>query len=93
LFLAIRDSRLYRQQYSTFEDYCQERWQMTPQHAGRLMRASEIAANLEPIGSIPATESQARPLTTLEPDEQRVVWEVAQQTLCHATYSGLSGNE
>lgn len=78
--LAIRDNRLYRQDYSTFEDYCRERWEMTPQHAGRMIQAAKITANLEPMGSIPSSERQARELAPLEPDAQRIVWEVVQQT-------------
>lgn len=72
--LEIRDSRLYRQQFSTFEAYCRERWGMVRQQANRLIQAAEVAENLEPIGSIPQTESQARPLTRLEPEVQREVW-------------------
>lgn len=26
--MEIRDSRLYRQEFGTFEDYCRERWGM-----------------------------------------------------------------
>ena len=70
--LEIRDSRLYRQQFPTFEAYCRERWGMVRQQANRLIQAAEVAENLEPIGSIPKTESQARPLTRLEPEVQRV---------------------
>lgn len=71
----IREKRLYRAQYGTFEDYLTQRWNMTPQHAGRLISAAEVAGNLEPIGSIPVTESQARPLTSLEPEVQRAAWQ------------------
>lgn len=75
----IRDERLYKESYVTFEDYCLSRWGWTPQHSGRLIAASEVANNLEPIGSIPATESQARPLTKLEsPDLQRAAYGVAE---------------
>lgn len=75
--MDIRDGRLYRQGFATFEDYCRERWGMVQQHATRLIRAAETIANLrsEPIGSLlPATESQARPLTQLEPEAQREAW-------------------
>lgn len=79
--LAIRDERLYREHHATFEDYCQERWGITPQHGGRLIASAIITKNLEPVGSIPpANERQTRPLTSLEPDEQRIVWEVVQKT-------------
>lgn len=72
--LEIRDSRLYRQQFPTFEAYCRERWGMSRFYAHRIIDAAEVANNLLPIGNIPATESQARPLTRLEPEVQREVW-------------------
>ena len=74
--LEIRKSKLYRVDFGTFEDYCRERWGMVQQQATRLIRASEAIENLksEPMGSLPATESQARPLTRLEPEQQREVW-------------------
>lgn len=72
--LSIRDERLYRQDYGTFEDYCQERWGIVRRQADRLIQAAEVVENLRPIGLIPSTESQTRPLTNLEPDQQREVW-------------------
>jgi|GEM_PF-4649708 len=77
---AIRDGKLYRAEYSTFEGYCRTRFSMTPQHAGRLMRASEVFGNIEPIGSVfPASEGQLRPLSALPPDYQRLAWQNAQR--------------
>lgn len=87
--LTIRDRRLYRAQHGTFEDYCQGRWGMARQTTNRLIAAAGVVANLrmeespqmEPIGSIlPATESQARPLTQLPPEAQPVVWQRAVET-------------
>lgn len=75
--LTIRDSRLYRVEHTTFEDYCRERWEMTPQHGGRLIAAAEVAGALEPNGgSMPRTEGVARELTPLrsDPDAQRAAW-------------------
>lgn len=78
--LAIRDGRLYRDGYPTFEAYCQERWQMTRQYANNMIAAASVIDNLETIVVKPTNEAQARPLTTLAPDEQRIVWDVVQQT-------------
>jgi phage N-6-adenine-methyltransferase len=78
--LEIRDGRLYRTTHGTFEDYCRERWGMVRRHADRLIEAASVAENLRPIGLIPATESQARPLTHLPPDLQREVWQQAVET-------------
>lgn len=79
--LIIRDKRLYRLESATFEDYCREKWGMAKTHANRLISASETISNLAPMGVIPTTERQARPLTSLPPEQQRQAWqEVVQQS-------------
>ncbi|MFE0207074.1 hypothetical protein [Streptomyces sp. NPDC058985] len=42
----IRDARLYRQNYKTFDDYCWDRWDMNRQNADKLIRAWPIAEAL-----------------------------------------------
>jgi hypothetical protein len=39
----IRDARLYRADFTSFEAYCQEMWGFTKQHAYRLIKAAPIA--------------------------------------------------
>lgn len=73
--LTIRDERLYRAEYSTFEEYCAKRWGMAHRHANRLIGAVEVIDNLGPMGPKPQSERQTRPLTQLEPEEQREVWQ------------------
>lgn len=76
--LEIRDKRLYRQEYSTFEEYCQTVWSMSRDYAKKLIRSADVIANLENntiVSFLPKTESQARPLTSLEPEEQVEVWQ------------------
>jgi hypothetical protein len=75
--LAIRDGRLYRASHGTFEAYCRDRWGMTNRHANRLIESAAVVANVGPIGPKPETESQARPLAKLEPNEQPVAWKEA----------------
>jgi len=76
--LEVRDSRLYRINYPTFEAYCKGRWGITPQHAGRLMSAVEVVGALEPTGSIPTSEAVARELAPVlreqGPEAVREVW-------------------
>jgi phage N-6-adenine-methyltransferase len=72
--LEIRDTRLYRQTFGTFEDYCRERWGMSKTHANRMIESAAVVTNLTPIGVIPSNESQARPLTGLSVDQQREAW-------------------
>ncbi|MDX2215497.1 MAG: hypothetical protein SFY66_19695 [Oculatellaceae cyanobacterium bins.114] len=64
--MEMRDRRLYREEFATFEDYCQTRWEMSKTHANRLIEAAEVIETLTPIGVIlPINESQARPLAPL----------------------------
>lgn len=44
----IRDSKLYRQDYATFEDYCQSRWDLARRRAYQLIEASEVVASISP---------------------------------------------
>lgn len=78
--LEIRDGRLYRHTHATFEDYCRDRWGMERRHAYRLIDAAQVVENVSNWTQIPVTESQARPLTTLEPAQQREAWQRAVET-------------
>jgi ParB family chromosome partitioning protein len=73
--LEIRESRLYRQSYSTFEDYCKERWGWSRVSADRHIQAARIA-RLLPIGSV-QTESQAREFAVIKDDPGLIseVWQ------------------
>ena len=99
--LTIRDRRLYREGYKTFKDYCNEKWQMGKSHANSLIRGSQVATNLAttvalctPCEIQPTHERQLRPLTILEPAEQRDVWEEAVRSadgkVCHFRTSVIS---
>ena len=79
--LEIRDLRLYRKGFATFETYCRGRWGFERAHAYRLMDAAGVVQNLSPTGDIqPTNERQVRPLTDLEPEQQREVWKEAVKT-------------
>lgn len=79
--LEIRESRLYRDKYLTFKDYCLKQWGLSKPHAYRLISAAEVCQNLcqevGPMGPIPNNERQIRPLAALEPAKQREAWEEA----------------
>lgn len=81
---VIRDSRLYRYEYATFEEYCDLRWGLKQAYAYRLMDAAGVVNTLKssPIGELlPANESQTRPLTSLPtPELQREAWQRAVET-------------
>lgn len=80
--MEIRDSRLYREQHGTFEDYCRERWAISKIHAYRLMGAAQVVTNLESnqLVTLPANEAQARALSKLAPQFQREVWPIVVDT-------------
>lgn len=75
-FAAVRDKRLYRQRYATFEDYCEQEHGLSRSHVYRLIDAAQVAEDLSPIGGQP-NERQARPLVPLEPAERLTVWQEA----------------
>jgi hypothetical protein len=77
--LAIRDGRMYRAEYGTFEDYCRERWGFEKRYAYRLMDAAAISENVSHGTQIepPSNERQARPLAALPPEKQPEAWQAA----------------
>lgn len=78
--LQIRDGRLYRDTYRTFDDYCRDRWGMSKTHANRLIESSKATDNVAPIGVKPQNEAQARPLTRLKPEQRAAAWKEAVET-------------
>lgn len=75
----IRDSRIYRSTFKTFEDYCQKRWDFNRDYASKMIMAAEVVGNLSTIVDKPKTESQARPLAKLPAEQQPAAWERAQE--------------
>ncbi len=84
--VQLRDQRLYRSTHGNFEDYCRDRFGFSRRHPYRLIDAAIVFENLKSFcvqfGHIlPAKESICRPLTALEPEQQRQAWqEVMQET-------------
>ncbi|MBR8839754.1 MAG: hypothetical protein DSM106950_38585 [Stigonema ocellatum SAG 48.90 = DSM 106950] len=89
--LELRDRRLYRSTHKTFEEYCRDRFGHSRQKSNYLIAAVDVFDNLTTIGCqnlpedlttnnlqiLPTNERQIRPLTKLEPDQQRDVWQQA----------------
>lgn len=74
----IRDGRHYRDEYGSWGAYLKERWEGIggKAYVNRVILATWVVENLAPIGAVvPLTETQARPLTKLSPDEQRIAWQ------------------
>lgn len=79
--LAIRDRRLYRDEYSTFEDYCRDRWNMSRRHSNHLIQSAQVIENLGTmVPIIPANERQARPLASVPAGVQSQIWQAAVET-------------
>ena len=77
LLREIRDDKLYKKKYSTFEEYADQRWGWQKSHAYRMIDAAERFQAIENVpqnGSLgdkilPSNESQVRPLTELSDAE------------------------
>ena len=79
--LTIRDQKLYREQFRTFNDYCKAKWGLERTYAHRLINGSQVAANLvfvapgqqlyTPCEIQPIHEKQVRPLVPLKPEQLR----------------------
>ncbi|MCA9235676.1 MAG: hypothetical protein KDA44_09395 [Planctomycetales bacterium] len=79
--IAIRDQRLYRAEFKSFEAYCQERWGWTRRRADMLIEATTTADMIENNCSHrPANEAQTRPLAAVPKKSRAEVWEQAVQT-------------
>jgi hypothetical protein len=72
----INQSRLYRDKYETFEDYCEEKWDIGRARAYQLMEALGVKDGLSTNGRhpVPTSERQIRSLMGLEPEKQLQVW-------------------
>jgi hypothetical protein len=87
--MSVRSNRLYRNDFATFEQYCQDRWGLSSARAYQMIDAAAVvetisSTTVEEINSgeampVPATESQARQLAPLldDPDELVEVWKAA----------------
>jgi len=77
----IRENRLYRDEYRTFEEYCRTRWDFTRRHADNLIGSYKVIDNLnENRGSqipSPTNERQTRPLRRLSAPLQKEAWQNA----------------
>ena len=74
---AVKEGRLFRDKYSSFDDYCKAKWGFCSKQAYRYVGASEVVADLSPLGDKlpnPLLERHVRPLVPLSSqDRKRVV--------------------
>ena len=72
----IRDRRLYKERYGTFEQYCEERWEWTFRRAYQLIDAADLMEQIyKKFQVLPAREAHVAALAKLEsPDHRAEVW-------------------
>ena len=76
----IRDRRLYRQTHRSWDAFVNDEFGMTKQHANRQIIAAAVVGNLGSGtrgSALPTQEKVIRPLTPLEPKQQRKAWKMA----------------
>ncbi len=74
----IRDSRLYRADYNTFEDYCRKKWHFTKTYANNLIEGASAVNDLPQLMTTKVVnERQARELAKVEPAKRVEVLERA----------------
>ena len=83
----IRDRKLYRMKGKTFERYCRELFDIAERRVYELIGAAGVIENLRNCAVIdeyenkqrflPFNEAQARPMTSLNAEQQVVVWKAA----------------
>jgi hypothetical protein len=69
----IRDSRLYKSEHTTFEEYCRTKWGWTKQHCYRLIECAPIAKSNPRVTSI----NQARELAKVPKVEREAIIKTA----------------
>jgi hypothetical protein len=78
---VIRDEKLYRDEFNTFEAYCQSRWNFTKSRANQLIGATDVVEGLATIVAkgtpLPSNEGQARALKSVPEEDRPKVWEEA----------------
>jgi hypothetical protein len=77
----IRDQRLYRAEFPTFEAYCQTKWHYGRRYVYHLMSAAQLFTQVfaDGKGPKPRHESQLRPLMGVSPEQAQLAWERAAQ--------------
>ncbi len=74
----IREGRLYREKYATFEDYCKERWGFSASRARQMISGAQRAEHIKSVTTVTLrNEAQARALTEFDPDLQPAIVKVA----------------
>ena len=75
----IRDGKLFRSDFDSFEEYCKDKWGWNRAYAGKLIESAEVVKSLPEIVSHGIqNERQARELAKVEPEQRAAVITKAQ---------------
>lgn len=83
LYEQVRDSKAYKHEYQTFDDYIEQRWEIDRSRCYQIIDASAFTRKLEmstTVDFLPLRERQVRPLLRTFPDSfdlQAMAWERA----------------
>ena len=75
----IREKRLYREGFNTFEDFCREEFKISRIHASRLIGAFNVVKSLSDAKQLPTSERVARELASVPEEIRTKVWDRAQE--------------
>lgn len=83
--MEIRDRELYKVKnggaYGTFEAYCRGAWDFSRRHAYRFIDSAKVIENVTDRSQTkPENLEQTRPLSRLEPEQQKQAWQRAVET-------------
>jgi hypothetical protein len=78
----IHSEKLYRTDYSSFEDYCEKRWGFKRQQGFRLAKMGQLIATLGPPGDDITSENQARLLRKVQSEHLPKVMARAKEIAC-----------
>ena len=81
--MKIWESRLYRKNYKTFEEYCKGKWQYARRTAYQFIDSVKVIENVRHGAQteiLPTNERQTRALSKVLPGQQIEVWQKAVET-------------
>ena len=84
--MEIRDKRLYRAEFKSFEAYCQKRWNFSRQYAGRLIEAADVAGDIPEKCKLEFTNPEQLKAIGKLPKEERT--EAAEEIVDRAKCAG-----
>jgi hypothetical protein len=79
--MEIREKRLYREQFTSFEEFVKTEFKMSKPHATRVIGAYSVVEGLSEAGHkmLPSSERVARELGAVPEEMRAQVWERAQE--------------